>query len=65
MSYDFYNTILGIDVYKRVDDDGVLRVTCAAHDPSFQDWLRANKDSLPSGIQSKVDAGTLTLEEAD
>ena len=39
--------------------------TCIGIDNIFQDWLRANKDSLPDDIQAKIDAGTLTIADAD
>ena len=53
------------DLYKRTDGDGKVRVTCLAENPEFQSWLRANKDSLPSDLQAKVDDGTLTIKDAD
>jgi len=53
------------DLYKRTDADGKVRFTCIAENPEFQSWLRANKDSLPSDLQAKVDDGTLTIAEAD
>ena len=39
--------------------------TCIGIDNIFQDWLRANKDSLPDDIQAKIDAGKLTIADAD
>jgi len=39
--------------------------TCIGIDNIFQDWLRANKDSLPSDIQAKVDAGELTIVDKE
>ena len=54
-----------IDLYKRTDADGKVRFTCLAENPEFQSWLRANKDSLPSDLQAKVDDGTLTITDAD
>ena len=54
-----------IDLYKKTDADGKVRVSCIAEDTEFQSWLRANKDSLPSDIKAKVDDGTLTIKEAD
>jgi len=66
MSYSVMKTNDNGDViYQRTDDDGLVRRTCLAHDPEFQAWLRANKDSLPDDIQAKIDAGELTIEEAD
>ena len=54
-----------IDLYKRTDADGKVRVSCIAENPEFQSWLRANKDDLPSDIKAKVDDGTLTIKDAD
>jgi hypothetical protein len=39
--------------------------SCIGIDPEFQVWLRANKDNLPSDIQAKIDAGDLTIVEAE
>ena len=52
-------------IYQRTDDDGLVRRTCLSVDPEFQAWLRANKDSLPDDIQAKVEAGELTIADAD
>ena len=53
------------DLYKRTDADGKVRFTCLADNPECQTWVRANKDSLPSDLQAKVDDGTLTIKDAD
>ena len=66
MSYSFMKTNDdGNVIYQRTDDDGLVRRTCLAHDAEFQAWLRENKDSLPDDIQAKIDAGTLTIADAD
>ena len=39
--------------------------SCEGHDPVFQQWLRDNADNLPADIQAKVDAGELTIQDAD
>mgnify|MGYP003681166047 CR=1 FL=1 len=52
-------------VYARIDDDDVCRLTCNQGNKEFQAWLLANKDSLPSDIQAKIDAGELTIADAD
>ena len=52
-------------VYARIDDDDVCRLTCNQGNKEFQAWLRANKDSLPNDIQAKIDAGELTIADAD
>jgi len=52
-------------IYQRTDADGLVRLTCLSVNPEFQAWLRANKDSLPNDIQAKIDAGELTIADAD
>ena len=52
-------------VYARIDDDDVCRLTCNQDNREFQAWLRDNQDNLPDDIQAKIDAGELTIEEAD
>ena len=52
-------------MYGKVDDDDKIRLHATDKHPPFQDWLKANKDNLPSDIQAKVDDGTLTIAEAD
>ena len=52
-----------------VDEDTIIysngKHSCVGIDPEFQTWLRANKDNLPSDIQAKIDAGDLTIDEAE
>lgn len=52
-------------VYARIDDDDVCTLTCNQGNKEFQAWLLANKDSLPDDIQAKIDAGELTIADAD
>ena len=56
---------LSVQVYKKIDEDGLCRTTCIGIDKNFQQWLRDNEDNLPSDIQAKIDDGTLTIQEAD
>ena len=39
--------------------------SCLGTDKEFQQWLRENKDNLPSDIKAEVDAGNLIIQEAD
>ena len=39
--------------------------SCLGTDKEFQQWLRENKENLPSDIKTEVDAGNLIIEEAD
>jgi len=59
MSYLVLDTEEGVVIYS----DGAR--SCIGIDTEFQAWLRANKDSLPNDIQAKIDAGTLTIADAD
>jgi len=52
-------------IYAMIDEDDVCRLTCNQDNKEFQQWLRANKDSLPDDIQAKIDAGELTIADAD
>ena len=33
-------------IYARIDDDGVIRVTCSADHPPFQEWLAEGNTPL-------------------
>jgi len=35
-------------VYARIDDDGLIRVTCIAENPEFQAWLEGGNEPLPA-----------------
>ena len=59
MSYSFLDTIEGVDIYS----DGAR--SCISRDVVFQRWLRDNQDNLPDDIQAKIDAGELTIADAD
>ena len=41
-------TAEGQQFYARVDDDGVIRVTCNANHPPFQEWLAEGNEPLPA-----------------
>jgi hypothetical protein len=38
----------GIMLYGRVDDDGLMRVTCTEDNPEYQAWLKQAEQSTPS-----------------
>jgi|TARA_X000001382_G_C3052730_1_gene141621 hypothetical protein len=62
MSYSVsHTTDLNKIIY--INADGTR--SCIDADPEFQQWLRDNQDNLPDDIQAKIDAGTLTIAEAD
>ena len=35
-------------IYARVDDDGLVRVTCSADHPPFLEWLAEGNTPLPA-----------------
>ena len=51
-------------VFFRELEDGTQQSCFAEYEP-FQQWLRDNQDNLPADIQAKVDAGELTIQDAD
>ena len=59
MSYSIVDTAEGEVIY----GDG--KRSCIGIDVVFQEWLRDNKDNLPDDIQAKIDAGELTIQDAD
>ncbi len=59
MSYQVLDTYEGVVVY----GDG--KRSCMGIDKEFQQWLRDNQDNLPADIQAKVEAGELTIQDAD
>lgn len=49
MIYKILHTdVDGKIIYARVDDDGVIRVTCSADHPPFQEWLAEGNEPLPA-----------------
>ena len=52
-------------MYGKVDNDDKIRLHATDKNPDFQEWLKQNKNNLPSDIQAKVDDGSLKIEDAD
>ena len=60
-------------VLETFEEEGELATTiysdgkrsCIGIDKSFQDWLKENKDNLPSDIQKKIDDGELTIIDTE
>ena len=49
MNYKIFDTTeSGEIVYAKIDDDGVIRLTCGAHYPPFQEWLAEGNTPLPA-----------------
>ena len=49
MTYKIFATnFAGETIYARVDDDGLIRVTCTADHPPFQEWLAEGNEPLPA-----------------
>ena len=40
MKYEYlHDTLEGAKIYGRIDDDGLMRVTCTEDDKDYQAWL--------------------------
>jgi hypothetical protein len=43
----------GVMIYGRIDEDGLMRFTCIAENPEYQDWLNPESEqstpNLPGG----------------
>jgi hypothetical protein len=49
MNYKIFKTDLnGAIIYARVDDDGLVRLTCSAENAEFQDWLAEGNTPAPA-----------------
>ena len=62
MNYSvIFNDLDGVSIYGTADG----KRSCVGSDPVFQQWLRDNADNLPADILAKVEAGELTIQDAD
>ena len=57
------NEITGQTIYIKKEGNKIFSGT--SEDSAFQSWLRANKDNLPTEIQKQVEAGRLTIKDAE
>jgi len=49
MTYVIHSTdINGNTIYARIDEDGVIRLTCSAEHPEFQDWIAEGNTPEPA-----------------
>jgi hypothetical protein len=48
----------GINIFGRIDDDGLCRVTCTEDNPEFQEYLKNG------GELQDADGNTMTAEQA-
>lgn len=39
---------LSLKIYARIDDDGIVRVTCSEENPEFQQWVADGNTPLPA-----------------
>ena len=60
MIYRFLHTYCDSDIYANDEGRSFVKI-----DKEFQVWLKENEDDLPDDIQTKIDAGELTIEPAD
>lgn len=48
MRYEYlHDTLQGVKIYGRIDDDGLMRITCTADNPEYQAWLNQDETSTP------------------
>ena len=45
---EYGTTITGNQLYARVDDDGLIRLTCVSEYKEFQEWLAEGNEPLPA-----------------
>jgi hypothetical protein len=46
MKYEYlHDTLDGVKIYARIDDDGLCRVTCIEDNPEYQAWLNPTEQS--------------------
>jgi hypothetical protein len=52
MKFEFlHETLEGLKIYGRIDDDGLCRFTCTEDNPEYQAWLNPQAEqSTPSVI---------------
>ena len=48
MIYKILPQFDGTEIYARIDDDGLCRVTCTAENPDFQAWLAEGNTPEPA-----------------
>ena len=48
MIYKLLLTEDGVNIFARIDDDGLCRVTCTENNPDFQAWLEEGNEPLPA-----------------
>jgi hypothetical protein len=46
-NYDVQNAAKAPQIYARIDDDGLCRLTCTDQYPEFQEWLAKGNEPLP------------------
>jgi hypothetical protein len=52
MKFEFiHETLEGLKIYGRIDDDGLCRFTCTEDNPEYQAWLnpKAEQSTQPIG----------------
>lgn len=48
MKYELLTeTMAGVKIYARIDDDGLCRLTCTEDNPDYQRWLKGEDE--PTG----------------
>lgn len=48
-----HKTLEGVQIYARIDDDGLCRLTCTEDYPEFQAWLAEGNQPLPADEEAQ------------
>lgn len=51
MIYKLLSTEDGVNIFARIDDDGLCRVTCTENNPDFQAYIQSGAELLDSDGQ--------------
>jgi hypothetical protein len=48
MKYEYlHDSLEGVKIFARIDEDGLCRVTCTEDDRDYQEWLNPTEQSTP------------------
>lgn len=53
MKYEYlHDTIDGVKIFARIDDDGLCRFTCTEDNPEYQAWLNPKAEHFTPSVTS-------------
>ena len=53
MIYKLLNTIDGVKIYARIDEDGLCRVTCTENDQAYLKWVDEGGVPIPAEVTTE------------